>query len=88
MGSRGSDTTQQNRMGIIQTYNFNIPCPLSNLHYGFVATRAIVRRVRVTCTYVMYLMNFHEAISVIAKKHVLRLYVYVYICALKTVTEL
>ena len=48
------------------------------------ATRALARRVYVTCTYVMYPINCHEAITVIAKKHVLRLYMYVYICALKT----
>ena len=87
MGSRGSDPIQQNRMDIIHTYNFNITCPLGNLNNDFMATRALVRRVYVTCTYVMYPMNCHEAITVIAKKHVLRLHVFVYICALKTAIE-
>ena len=51
------------------------------------ATRALVRHVYVTCTYVMYPMNCHEAITVIPKKHVLRLHVFVYLCALKTAIE-
>ena len=51
------------------------------------ATRALVRRVYVTCTYVMHPMNCDEAITVIAKRHVLKLYMYVYICALKTAIE-
>ena len=51
------------------------------------ATRALVRRVYVTCTYVMHSMNCHEAITVIAKRHVLKLYMYVHICALKIAIE-
>ena len=78
---------EQSRMSIIHTYSFSTSCPLGYLHNGFMTTRALVRHVYLTCPYILCPMNCHEAIMVIAKEHVLRLYMCVYICVLKTSIE-
>ena len=76
----------QSRMTIIRKYNFNTARHLGYLHNGFMATRTLVRRAYVTCTYVEYPRNCLKTIMITAertcfnaltRKHIIDLFVWI-----------